>query len=156
MYFEQNNTNRVGSVFIPRKFGVEIEGQRFNRRYLRYQRFESIIDCFMQPTRRESVNRFCLSLQSYDYAVDVDTKERRMRSWKVSLRSFERLGTIEFRHHHATLSTHALQAWLLFLQSFVATSLEVIDEQGDQDLWSPLPEAIALYYLDRLTGRNQE
>jgi hypothetical protein len=83
--------------------------------YNRYRAFERQIDLFHAPSRRGSVNIYCLSLPAYSARPCT-------RYLKVNLQSFVKYGTIEFRQHAGSLNPNKVINWVKFVVQFVEAS----------------------------------
>lgn len=104
----------------------------------RYMQFEEIIDSWMPRSRRGHNNSYCQSnkrmIENYSQ-IKNDLEEActlyslsyvfRTRYLKVNLESLRRYKTIEFRHHHGSISQRALSFWVRFLFEFVAESIRL-------------------------------
>ncbi|MEI7510490.1 MAG: amidoligase family protein [Flavobacterium sp.] len=66
------------------------------------------------------------------------------RYHKVNLQCFTRLGTIEFRHHHATVDAKRMWMWVKFLGRLTVHAMETADrplrmgEMSDEQRWDRL------------------
>ena len=99
----------------------------------RYHSFESVINSMMPRSRREN-NSFCRPLSRYipnsfdalDSATDIDALAEIVfyRESTVNIQSYERHGTIEFRHHSGTMDPSKIEHWVRFCVGFVESSKE--------------------------------
>lgn len=95
--------------------------------YSRYADYEAQIDLVM-PRSRRGDSRWAGGIANAKATVNRQTTKRRVagavgRYRKVNLTSLTKYGTIEFRHHSATLSFTKIVNWLSFLQAFVEKSI---------------------------------
>jgi len=91
-----------------------------------YVKSEKAIDCLMPLTRRDnqeampSHKRYCKSTKEIlDCAIDGGRVRQGgfLRYRKLNLTSFEKHGTLEYRHHAGTLDFGKIVAWMAFCQS---------------------------------------
>lgn len=70
------------------------------------------------------------------------------RYHKVNLQCFTRLGTIEFRHHHATVDAKRMWMWVKFLGRLAMHAMDTADrpvrmgDMSDEQRWDRLMERI--------------
>jgi hypothetical protein len=104
----------------------------------RYAKYESAIDAFMAPSRRNNASTYCRSVvgrvASEIVNSNASTKERLAaamdsRYHKVNLQSLTRHGTIEFRQHGGTVDGTKIENWIRFGLAFVEKS-KVLAEGG--------------------------
>lgn len=81
--------------------------------YEAYRYFEDTFDQMVHPRRRADVNRYCKGL------ADVPFRAVKDRYHKVNPFSYVHHGTLEFRHHHATLDPDQVARWLQTLKRFI-------------------------------------
>lgn len=111
---------------------IHIDGAGIDAPYLaniikRYSKYEKQIDLLMSPERRGNQSYFCKSVNninirntnSIDAIVNMAYNDK---YYKINAKSFEDYGTVEFRHHHATLNSVEIVNWIKFIQAFVAAS----------------------------------
>lgn len=98
----------------------------------RYAAFESVIDSWMIPERRESNNNYTRSVcgLGIEGVQCARTTAEKMagRYFKLNLCAYLRHGTVEFRQHYGTLSVEEIQAWIQFCVSFVENSVVTVTE----------------------------
>lgn len=109
--------------------------------YASYIKFEKVFDQFVPRSRRAQNNRFCGSLQTFEYTVAPETVNRVLgkvkqadsitdldyvhssRYKKLNLKSYLKYGTIEFRQHAGSTDFEKIKNWILLTQHFVNNSL---------------------------------
>lgn len=101
-----------------------------------YAKFESVIDGLVDVSRRGDNNIHCRSLMRDDNLAWISSLDKsgnaravevvmnynnlfRSRKDKVSLCSYLKYGTVEFRHLGATLDINDIQNWLIFTNLLV-------------------------------------
>lgn len=108
-----------------------------------YAKYEPVIDALVAPSRRQG-NQYCVSLRKatnlvdgIQWLLDAARSQRTTEAFsvwfsrtapgangygvsgryhKVNLASWQRYGTIEFRHHQGTLNGSKARAWIVFTQ----------------------------------------
>jgi len=93
----------------------------------------------IQPRSRRSSNPYCRSAKGY-FDMDGLNKAQTVsdlanaqedRYCKINLRSFQRHGTIEFRHHSGTVEADKIVNWIKFIRAFVVlTNEHTIEDKG--------------------------
>lgn len=81
-----------------------------------YASKEDSFDAQMHKGRRESNNSYCKSMKGMQYDM---IKSGHDRYHKLNLLSYVKHGTVEFRHHHATLDADEVIAWIRTCVAFV-------------------------------------
>lgn len=78
-----------------------------------YARHENTIDSFMPQSRRGDDNHYCRSTKTTIETLRGLNFNGVSRYSKLNLKSFYRQGTIEFRHHSATIEASKITNWVL-------------------------------------------
>lgn len=74
-----------------------------------YKRAEHIIDSMLPMSRRADNNRYCHTLQNFNYIPAG-------RYYKVNFQAFHVHGTVEFRHHSGSVEAEKIINWVLLTQ----------------------------------------
>lgn len=94
--------------------------------FVNYQFLESVIDTFMARSRRANNNRFCKSLQGYDFSSCNNISDvyniLQSRYFKVNPCSYSAHKTIEFRQHQGSTDFEKISNWANFCMKLVAWS----------------------------------
>lgn len=96
----------------------------------RYAAYESTIDSFVAPSRRNNNSKYCYSVQNVMLKLEKtawgDPKDLipdlGSRYHKVNLQAFLEHGTVEFRQMEGTTSWTKICAWIEFCVAFVEAS----------------------------------
>ena len=114
--------------FDSSELGVNVMKQIIRR----YAKHEAEIDAFMPPSRRGNENQYCRSLAPMltDDFENASTPQQlahaqNSRYYKINLQSYQRYGTIEFRHHSGTVNAAKITNWICFLYEFIEESRKV-------------------------------
>ncbi len=84
----------------------EIKKEAFFKHLIKqYASQESYFDSLVDASRRKNKNQYCRSMKRVN-CFDGD------RYRKLNISAFEKHGTIEFRHHHGTLSSVEAIKWI--------------------------------------------
>jgi hypothetical protein len=98
----------------------------------RYAAFESTIDSWMIPERRESKNNYTRSVRELNVTGEqcarVTAEKLTSRYYKLNLCAYLRHGTVEFRQHYGTVCVEEIQAWIQFCVAFVENSTATVTE----------------------------
>ena len=78
-----------------------------------YGRAESVLDSMMPKSRRENNNTYCRSVDGIAGRIGYS---RMGRYYKVNFESYQRHGTVEFRHHSGTIEADKIINWVLITQ----------------------------------------
>lgn len=99
--------------------------------FVNYAMIERVVDAFMAPSRRNSVNSYCKSVDDrFDRLVRCNSKSDVAsalyydRYYKVNPMSYERHKTVEFRQHQGTTNAEKIEMWVNFCVKLVAWSAE--------------------------------
>lgn len=127
---------------------------------LRYGRFESRIDAFMPPSRRENTNTYTKTVSNIRGFSSLDkaaiVREVGDRYKKVNVLAISKHGTIEFRHHSGTVNATKIVNWIKFLQQFVDASCSInVVEPTPTATVAPTPTAPAQPQFNMPTSRSQ-
>lgn len=121
----------------------------------RYAKHEAEIDAFMPPSRRGNENQYCKSLttlicDSFEQATTPQqlAQAQPSRYYKVNLQSYQRHGTIEFRHHSGTVNAAKITNWICFLYEFIEeckklNDLEAGAQMASQETWTEMQKKLA-------------
>lgn len=149
----------------------------------RWCNFEDTFDLIQPDSRRRSNNSFCRSnaaLFGYDVIARSETTHDRIRSakhdrfrliqtvspdryYKLNFQSLLRHGTVEFRHHSATVAPQKIIQWATFLSHFADTSAQAVrvwrrrpGPQSDRfrKLMRGVPMRTQAYLQSRITQLN--
>lgn len=128
----------------------------------RYKANEKNIDTFMAMSRRNDNNVFCkpmsdafwslekLNDEDVESISDIVSKQSN-RQCKFNLYSYREHGTIEFRHHGATLNSKRIIYWVKFLQEFCKfTTSENIGDSGFDKMFHS--KDVKKYYQTKRNG----
>lgn len=96
----------------------------------RYAAFESVIDTFVNPRRREDKGQWCHSMHKIVETIDgmaVSSSESMInqiggRYYKLNLQAYLKHGTVEFRQLEGTTSWTKIVNWIEFCVCFVEAS----------------------------------
>lgn len=109
-----------------------------------YVKHEDVIDHWIETARREDSGYYCQSMikdlgihskkvtainetfKQIDEAKNLDELTDNVyndRYQKVNLQSYYSYGTVEIRHHHATLDADQVINWIIFLGNFIEVSI---------------------------------
>ena len=113
-------------------FHVHVDAATLNleakkRTFVRYTKFEAVIDRCMPVNRRNDVYyaKSGTSYLSVVLSADTDTALPRSvcdRYMRVNLSALQKYGTIEFRQHSGTINSETVIRWVRFLTQFVEAS----------------------------------
>ena len=116
----------------------------FRRRVFHlYGRAERQLDRLMPWSRRENRSGFARTMSGPTYNTYW---ERGDRCHKVNLFSFERHGTVEFRHHGGTLNPEKVNNWIVVTQKILqrAFSEEPLVENGKPYTWTQMLSVLGI------------
>lgn len=107
--------------------------ETFKRLYAMYVRFEDALDTLMPESRRDNNNRYCRGFkynqqQTLDSLRNCHTVQDLMSTFstryiKLNCQSYQRHGTIEFRHHSGTVEFDRIWNWYVLTQTMVETAV---------------------------------
>lgn len=123
----------------------EMDLDALKRLALLYAQNEAIIDSVMPQSRRESKNAYCKSIrrrmraieeaQSISMLSDAVSKKKYV---KLNYKTIWRQGTVEFRHHSATVEAYKIIKW-------ASACLRMVKVAADGDV----AESITVERIDR-------
>lgn len=116
-----------------------------------YKRFESEIDKMMPRSRRGDAGNYCHSLQgmnSEQYAISPSFQGR---YFKLNFVSFEKYGTVEFRHHSGTVEFEKISNWVEITQALIrAAEFDQTGKPFQAILLQYAGSECLSYYLNRV------
>lgn len=129
--------------------GIDLDGLK--RICQNWIKFEHAVDQFMDPSRRDSKNRFCpnvrqnrelgqvnnesalakvarkTTLKGLQNVMNADETGKGQRYFKLNLTNLsnqrEPRNTLEFRGHHGTCNADEIVAWVRLLNAFINSSV---------------------------------
>jgi hypothetical protein len=111
----------------------DFQVDNFKKLYTMYIRFEDALDTLMPESRRNNNNSYCAGFKSqqqyyFDQIRRCTTVSQidclfSNRYVKLNCQSFQRHGTIEFRHHSGTVEFTKIWNWVVLTQGMVQTAL---------------------------------
>lgn len=128
--------NSIPQLTVNRSCGLHIHldcqdmtvGQ-IAKTFERYAKYEDHIDMVMPRSRRGSA-RWCASIKGSENRIKrCGSKSAQAyemgRYYKVNLTNVATRGAMEFRQHSGTTDFRKISNWLIFLQQFVETSIQL-------------------------------
>lgn len=127
--------NRSCGLHVHHDFNNE-SGRTAARFIDAYGEYETILDYMMAPSRRNNNSGMAKSVKTILQPLFGNIKPQKIamtgtnswsmgnlmhqipsdRYYKINVHSFSRHGTIEIRHHHATINYKKIQSWVIFTQ----------------------------------------
>ena len=103
-----------------------ISDEQYVNVFVNYQKLEGVIDSFMARSRRANNNRYCKTIQGYDFTTCKNAsfvyEKMQSRYFKVNPQSFYAHKTIEFRQHQGSTDFEKISNWVNFCMKLVAWS----------------------------------
>ena len=107
--------------------------ETFKKLFAMYVRFEDALDTLMPASRRDDSNQYCRGFkynqqQTLDSLRNCHTVQDLMSTFstryiKLNCQSYQRHGTIEFRHHSGTVEFDRIWNWYVLTQTMVETAV---------------------------------
>lgn len=107
----------------------------FKHMIAEYAKREERFDKRMDETRWYSYNEYCQSMKGFDYRNIRDND----RYFKLNLCAYQTHGTVEFRHHHGTLSYSAASRWIRTCIYFVKTCRKQFETNWNKQMKKKTP-----------------
>jgi hypothetical protein len=139
----------------------------FKALYATYAKFEKVLDSFLAPSRRGSVNQYCSTLSSR--GIDIMLEELKKvktvvgmqsmfsdRYVKLNICSYIKYGTIEFRQHQGTLNFDKIYNWILLTQHMVETAKRRTVNYKYSERFNTIESFVAVMGLTRAAGADEE
>lgn len=111
-----------------------------------YAEREDEFDARMNKDRRESNNHYCASMKQFLRFSDYDMDRYLTygeRYYKLNVHAFIRHGTVEFRHHHATMDSDEALDWIHTCVKFINDAqdkfevLQLLEAQAAEEVAAP-------------------
>lgn len=103
-----------------------ITDEQYVNVFVNYQKLEGVIDSFMAHSRRANNNRYCKTIQGYDFTdcknASFVYEKMQSRYFKVNPQSWYAHKTIEFRQHQGSTDFEKISNWVNFCMKLVAWS----------------------------------
>lgn len=106
----------------------------FKNAMMMYAKFQDVLDTVVAPSRRASANVYCNPVRldpSWETATELNQLSRSNqgdRYRKLSVASYWRHGTIEFRHHQGTVEAEKAENWVRMCLRLAASAARVTAE----------------------------
>lgn len=145
----------------------DFTAQSFKNAIKIYSRFEEVLDALVIPSRRESHNSYCLTVNTMEHrkaATKSDTIGDIMdvihgRYYKLNVLSYLTHGTIEFRQHQGTLDFEEMSNWIRLTQAIVERSADRPVKEGRTNTWKRFKKFLFIEKAEGnkyTSGRTQE
>lgn len=121
----------------------DFKSRHFEHLFSLYRNCERELDRMMPESRRGNNNRFCKSLKTRSVSLLMSD-----RFHKLNLCSFQRHGTVEFRHHSGTVNPDKVVNWVLFTNRMVERAKRKVNAADHDYTWYDVKQLLGLVHTD--------